>query len=218
MDITEALKLVESFSTVSITRRVASLEFELQSKKLSDVVKQLRTEHIDNKVVQAALQVKRAAAQINVIIHAVGILVSLPHILEEDETVESLSLGAGNTGREFDLSTDKRVAEFKVIEWQGGSESIRQNTVFYDFFTLAEHGSARRRFLYLLGTDEALRFLRGNRSLKSVLSKNRKISDQFFARYDNNYKVVSDYYNAKRDLVELVDLQKFIPSIWGVGK
>lgn len=160
---------------------------------------------------------KRVAAQINVIIHAVGILVSLPHILTEHETVESLSLGAGNTGREFDLTTDKRVAEFKFIEWQGGPESIRQNSLFYDFFTLAEHESTRRRFLYLLGTDKALRFLRGNRSLRSVLSKNRKINDQFIARYDNEFTVVSDYYKAKRDQVELVDLQKLIPSIWGAG-
>jgi hypothetical protein len=159
--------------------------------------------------------VKRAAAQINVIIHAFGILVSLPHLLNEDEVVESLSLGAGNTGREFDLTTDQRVAEFKFIEWQGGPESIRQNSLFYDFYTLAEHDSNRRRLLYLLGTDEALKFLRGNRALNSVLSKNRKISDDFAARYGERFKVVSEYYKARRDRVELEDLQKLLPAIWG---
>jgi len=213
--ILEALRLVESFSTIPITNRIADLEFDLQSKKRSDIVEQLLKESIDRNLVQASFQVKRAAAQINVIIHAVGILVSLPHILAEDETVESLSLGAGNTGREFDLITDQRVAEFKFIEWQGGSESIRQNSLFYDFFTLAEHESNRKRFLYLLGTDEALRFLKGNRSLKSVFSKNRKISDEFATRHNNQFKVVSDYFKAKRDRVEIVDLQKLIPTIWG---
>jgi hypothetical protein len=37
------------------------------------------------------------------VIHAVGILTALPHILEHDERIETLSLGAGNTGRQFDL-------------------------------------------------------------------------------------------------------------------
>ncbi len=217
MDILDALRLVESFSTSSITNRISVLEFDLRTKKQSDIVERLLKENIDNQLVQAAFKVKRVAAQINVIIHAVGILVSLPHILAVDETIESLSLGAGNTGREFDLTTDKRVAEFKFIEWQGGSESIRQNSLFYDFFTLAEQESNRKRFLYLLGTDEALKFLRGNRSLKSILNKNRTISDQFVFRYSNEFNVVSDYYKAKRDCVEIVDLRKLIPTIWSNG-
>ena len=52
---------------------------------------------------------KRLAGQINVTIHALGILMCLPHILEPDERVESVSLGAGNTGRDFDLETNVRV-------------------------------------------------------------------------------------------------------------
>jgi len=60
----------------------------------------------------AALLIKRQASQINEIVHAVGILLALPHILEEDEIVEGLSLAAGNTGKDFDFlaeaDTDKR--------------------------------------------------------------------------------------------------------------
>ena len=51
----------------------------------------------------AALLVKRSAGQINVIVHAVGILVALRKILEPGELVQSLSIGAGNTGRAHDL-------------------------------------------------------------------------------------------------------------------
>lgn len=68
--------------------------------------------------------------KVNVVIHALGILLCLPHILEADGTVQYVSLGAGNTGRQFDLETDRRVAEFKFIQWQGGPESIRQNSLF----------------------------------------------------------------------------------------
>ena len=49
-----------------------------------------------------------------VIVHAVGILVALPKILEPGELVQSLSLGAGNTGRAHDLETDRRIDEFRA--------------------------------------------------------------------------------------------------------
>jgi hypothetical protein len=77
---------------------------------------------------------------VNVAIHALGILLALPEILEVlevGEVVEELSLGAGNTGRAFDLVTNVRVAEFKFIKWRGGAEAIRQNGLFVDVFHLA---------------------------------------------------------------------------------
>ncbi len=215
MDIIEAIKVVQGFASSSLKNRIAKLEFALSSQKLDEIVTHLNSEYIDGNIVKAAFEIKRVAAQINVIIHAVGILVSLPHILENVEIVESLSLGAGNTGRGFDLKTNLRVAEFKFIEWQGGPESIRQNSLFYDFFSLAEHDSPRKRCLYLLGTNEGLKFLQGNRSLESVLSKNKKIRDQFYTYYPNQFFVVSDYYKAKKSAVEILDLKNLIPSIWG---
>jgi hypothetical protein len=215
MDIIHALKIVQAFSANSLTDRIANLEFVFNSKSAEGIIKRLKAENIDSTLVEAAFEVKRSAKQIDVIVHAVGILVSLPHILQTGEIVESLSLGAGNTGRKFDLITNLRVAEFKFIEWQGGSESIRQNTVFYDFFTLAEHDSSKKRCLYLLGTGEALKFLQGKRSLESIFSKNKKIRDQFYARYDKQFSVVSDYYKTKRHVVDILDLRSIIPSIWG---
>ena len=217
MEIVEALRLIDSFSTDSLRDRIAELESKFSSKRLPEVADLLRAENINTNTVTAAFQIKRSAAQISVVIHTVGILVSLPHILEAGEFVESLSLGAGNTGRDFDPITNTRVAEFKFIEWQGGSEAIRQNNAFYDFFALAEHNSNRNRFLYLLGTNDALRFLRGNRSLKSVLSKNQTVRDRFLTRYSDTYKVVSDYYNAKQSRVNIIDLRQLIPSMWSGG-
>lgn len=92
--------------------------------------------------VLAAAEMKRLAGQINVTIHALGIFLCLPHILGPGERVEYVSLGAGNTGRQFDLETNLRVAEFKFIRWQGGAELIRQNSIFKDLFLLAEGRTA----------------------------------------------------------------------------
>lgn len=59
---------------------------------------------------------KAFAGQIDVLVHAVGILVGLPYVLEDDEEIESLSLGAGSSGRDHDLVTNTRVGEFKFVE------------------------------------------------------------------------------------------------------
>ena len=66
--------------------------------------------------------------------------------------IEYVSLGAGNTGRAFDLETNQRIAEFKFIHWQGGPESIRQNSLFKDFYEMAEYDTRKQKFLYVLGT------------------------------------------------------------------
>lgn len=62
------------------------------------------------------------------IMHAAGIMVALPWILESGEIVESLSLGAGNTGRDHDLETNRRIAEFKFIDWRGGRKRCGRTT------------------------------------------------------------------------------------------
>jgi hypothetical protein len=79
---------------------------------------------------EAARSIKRAAAQIDVVLHALGIIVLLPAILEDDEVVESLSLGAGNSeAQRFDLETSHRVAEFTFIEWKG-NDNTRLQKIF----------------------------------------------------------------------------------------
>lgn len=153
------------------------------------------------------------AGQINTLLHTVGILRSLPHILEPGEVVESLSLGAGNTGRDHDLETDRQIAEFKFIDWRGGAESIRQNSVFYDIFGLVSAETEKRRVLYLLGTEHALSFLRGGRVISSVLSRNRRMSEAFYERHgENGFATVSSYWETVEQLVEIKDLRESVPA------
>jgi len=159
-----------------------------------------------HETLDAALVIKRASGQINVLVHAIGILNALPHILEEGEIVENLSLGAGNTGRKHDLETDRRVAEFKFIEWRGGPESIRQNTLFVDLFNLASNPTRKRKELYLVGTAIPLRFLQNRRALNSILSKDVATGARFRALYGDRFRTVGDYYQTVKDDVRIVDL------------
>ncbi len=155
----------------------------------------------------AALEIKKLAGQVNVMVHTAGILAAVPRILEVGERIESVSLGAGNTGKEFDLSTDRRVAEFKFIQWRGGPEAIRQNQVFKDFLKLLWDTSGRRRQLFLTGITEALRFFRGGRALDSVLSRNVALRQKFHEVYAARYRTVGEFYRIVEGEVEVVDLR-----------
>jgi hypothetical protein len=110
----------------------------------ADDVAVLTTSGVKAEVLGAAGLIKQLAGQINVVIHALGILLCLPHILRPGEVIDYVSLGAGNTGRAFDLETNDRIAEFKFIRWQGGQESIRQNALFKDFYEMANIRAGKR--------------------------------------------------------------------------
>lgn len=160
---------------------------------------------------QSALNLKKNLGQLHVIIHALGILLSLPYVIQTGETIESVSLGAGNTGKQFDLITDRRVAEFKFIHWRGGAEAIRQNNIFKTFLNLLWDTSGKRKQLFLTGTEEAISFLHGGRDLSSVLSKDRTTRDKFESRYAGRYQTVREFYRENEGQIELLDLKKIIP-------
>jgi hypothetical protein len=133
--------------------------------------------------------------------------------LQHGERVEYVSLGAGNTGRSFDLETSHRIAEFKFIAWRGGPESIRQNGIFKDFFLLADSGSAKRKYLYLMGNLHALKFFNGRRALASVLSKDERVRDRFYARHGEHFTRVCDYYQEHRHIVSIEDMTPWLPGL-----
>lgn len=217
LDLQDAAKSLEAFyGGSSLTKRISQLETCVSQKCGKDVDTLLCEEGVCGDVLDSAFLFKSVAGQINVVIHALAVLISLPRILENGEIVQYVSLGAGNTGKQFDLETDRRIAEFKLIQWQGGPEAIRQNQLFKDFFTLAEHETDKRRYLYVLDTKHPLKFLNGNRALDSVLSKNEATRQDFYGRYGDRYKVVSQYYGDVKHLVEILDLREIAPELKNV--
>ncbi len=203
------------FSGGSLTRTVATLEGEVSGLVGRDCGEFLDRISATQEVLAAAATLKSLAGQINVIIHALGILRCLPHILEDGEIVESASLGAGNTGRAFDLETSYRVAEFKFISWQGGPESIRQNSIFKDLFLLSQASSSKRKELYVLGAEHPMRFLRGGRAMSSVLSKDEKVRKMFYDTFGERFRTVREYYAVFADTVSIVDASPWLPELIG---
>jgi hypothetical protein len=210
---TDIVTALARFTGPNLTATLSRIEAAVQGVTAIDCQKFLEGDNVGREALSAAAELKRQAGQINVTIHALGILLCLPHLLEPGERVEYVSLGAGNTGRAFDLETNVRVAEFKFINWRGGSETIRQNSVFKDFLLLALNPTAKRKHLYLLGPDHALKFLRGGRALRSVLSRNDKLQRIFAERFGDTYRTVGDYYAAHADAVRIEDVSPWLSDL-----
>lgn len=213
MNIQKAVKLVRTFKRDSLGERLSDFERVLQGRTFRFSKNLCKKYDINSELLIAVSTVKDSSSQIDIVIHAIGILAALPEILDSTEKIKYLSLGAGNTGKKFDLETDLRVAEFKFINWRGGSESIRQNSLFKDFYGLAEFQTKKRRCLYVLGTDKPLKFLNGRRKLSSVMSKNAALAQAFKKTYSNRFKYVSEYYKPRKNRVELIDLNSVIPEL-----
>jgi hypothetical protein len=213
VDTTKIIETLARFTGADLTQKLAGIEASVRGLGAENSRAFVEQAGAGRDVLTAAAEMKRLAGQINVTIHALGILLCLPHILEPGEIVESASLGAGNTGRKFDLETNYRVAEFKFTKWRGGAESIRQNGVFKDYLMLADHATNKRKGLYLLGTDQALRFLGGGRALKSVLSKDNKRRELFFDRYGDHFSTVGDYFAVHGGAVEIIDVSPWLSEL-----
>ena len=212
ISILEAAKAIQQFEQDSLTNRISAIESKLAGADSNVVQSVYPSLGITSDLLESAITFKRTASQINVLIHSIGILLSLPEILEQGEVVEYLSLGAGNTGRPFDLETNHRVAEFKFISWQGGAESIRQNSLFKDFYLLAEYETPKRKYLYVLGKKHPMKFLNGGRSLESVMSRNNKLWLEFQTKYASRFKKVSEYFEYRKSVVQLVDVAEIVPQ------
>ena len=210
---TDIVRVLDRFTGIDLTETLRRLEDGARGVTAGNCRAFIERARASRKALAAAAELKRLAGQINVTIHALGILLCLPHILEVGETVEYVSLGAGNTGRQFDLETNLRVAEFKFIRWRGGPEAIRQNTTFKDFYLLGAHPTSKRKHLYLLGTEHALKFFEGGRALRSVLSRDQELGRMFFERFGERFRTVGDYYAVHGGEVKIEDISPWVSEL-----
>jgi len=208
-ELTDALKTISEFAGGDLTERIFSLETALEGADKTTVCKTCMTEKLDFGLFYAANIIKDKARQIDTIMHAVGMLSLLPIILETGEIVDSLSIGAGKGGKEFDLETNIRLAEFEFTEWQG-RDSGRQTSLFEDFYHLAEFNTRKKKCLYILEAELPKKFLNeSRRMIESVLDKKNKFQD-FQQKVGNKFLTVNQYYGSRKNLVELIDIN----DIW----
>jgi hypothetical protein len=212
-DVVDAIDAVQAVGVGPIlTARIADLERRFTGAGPAESQRLLETEDLGQRSLRGALTLKRLAGQIDVIVHAVGILTALPYVLAPGEVVESLSLGAGTGGKLHDLETNRQVAEFKFIQWQKTGNSVRENSLFVDYFRLTSAVTQKRRVLYVVGAHVPRRFLRGGRALTSVLSQNATVAERFRTLHGTRFATVRDFADFVGDLVMIVDLVEVVPG------
>lgn len=196
----------------SINKQIAEIEKSFQNKSKNEILEYLKQNNIPA-LFSEKLLLKSLSTQIDLAIHAYGILLALPQILDNNEKIEYLSLGAGNTGKPFDISTSKRIAEFKFSKWSKSRNAIRQNNIFKDFLELAlDNNGGKKKYIYCYSAVATIKFLSGSkRTLKSVLSRNS--INKKYPEYQQKYKTVKDFYHDFKDEVEIVDLENILGNV-----
>lgn len=160
------------FAQGSLTQAISSLEAQLDGADSTQVSAVLLTSGLDEDLIDSALVIRQRIGMIDTLIHAAVITQVLPLILEPGETLTKRpSLGAGNDpGRNFDLETTQRVAEFKLSSWKG-SDGGRQRALFADVVGLSLDTTGRRRQVHVVG-DLPIQFLtQSRRNAAKALSK-----------------------------------------------
>ena len=196
-----SIEQIARFSGKNLASRIAEIEFRFAALSRKQIIEHLAADSIDHSLVEAARSIKRTAAQIDVILHALGILVMLPSILEENELVESMSLGAGSSEtKRFDLETNQRIAEFTFIEWTG-NDNTRLQKVFKDFYRLAEFETNKKKQLWLTDDTYVLKYFRSGSSIRSATHKHRDVWEDFQNKFPN-ISTVDDYFRSRDQAVE----------------
>lgn len=202
---TQALQIVAKFKGKNLKESIDTLSYKLKGKSKNDI-------NEPTNLYESALVVKRISAQIDEMVHASGIIKCLPHILEEDEIIDSLSLASGAVGDGFDLITNKRIAEFKFSVWQEGkANGMRRRHVFGDLVQLYINDSPKKKELYVMSYAMVLKFLNGKSKWENVLSKsgvlNNKLGDYLTEKKLSSI-TVNDIYSISG--VEVKDIEQII--------
>src|ERR1700728_5027137 len=99
MNLGEVATTLQKFGGAQLRTTLTKIEADVKGLTADKCAGFLGSAGVNHGLLAAAAMLKRLAGQINVSIHAAGILLCLPYILETGETVEYVSLGAGNTRR-----------------------------------------------------------------------------------------------------------------------
>lgn len=207
-------RLGDFLERAPLTSAIAGLEHALDERSSEDVGDVVSDAGIDQDLLVASVVTRAGLGRLTDLIHAVGIVLALPRLLEPGEVVVNRpSLAAGNDpSRPYDLETDRRVAEFKFSVWTG-KDAMRKRQTFKDFVHLAADDSGRRRCLYVIG-KRPVRFLRTTTAAAAWGLDRHPATRRLFAEQFGPLEQEIGAFVESRDDVELVDLTELAPDLF----
>ncbi|MFF6783734.1 PE-PGRS family protein [Streptomyces sp. NPDC012510] len=211
----EAVALLAGFlGAEPLTAAIASLERDLVGRPVREVGDMAAARGFGPELMVAALTVRERLGRLNDLIHAAGIVLALPHLLEDGEEISVRpSLAAGNDPRRpFDLETDRRVAEFKLARWRG-ADAMRKRQTFKDLVMLAADRTGRRAELFVVGPEPG-RFLSTSKATAAwALDRTlhaRRVFEESFGSLDVS---VAQFTERHAGHVEVTDLCDVLPPM-----
>lgn len=222
LDLTAAIAhLAEFFDGGDLNSRILDLEKDLNTVGAAAAGRVARDANVNADLLEASVQSRRDLGRLNELIHAAGIALACPLILEEGEHItERPCLAAGNDpSRTWDLQTNRRVAEFKFAVWTG-SDARRQRTTFKDLVKLALHDG--RAELYVVG-HRPVHWLKNTTAKASWGLKDwQPMQAEFANKLGALDTPISEFVAERLDLpddaggVRLFDLAEEYPAEFGV--
>lgn len=199
MELLEAIKIVLDSIGDTPSQRFSELKLQIEGKKIKEITENIKD--INHESFKAAKIIKESKSQINETVHAIGIIILLPKILDKQEKVESVSLAAGSDRSGFDLVTDKRVAEFKF--GKSPKEQLigyRRRTFYSDYLCLLMNidKNDKTQYFYLYQPHLFIKFIKGKSQWKNVLKKNLSLMNRFenfLKRHNSNASTVKEVYD-----------------------
>jgi len=209
--------LLDFIDSAPLTTTIAELEHSLDGRKGSDVQALLVAREVSPEVLQAGLFARERMGRINDIIHAVAIALALPRLLRPDEKLQRPSLAAGNDpSRPFDVSTDRRIAEFKLAKWDG-HDAMRKRQLVKDLVHLAAESSGRSAELYVLG-ERPRRFLTSTKSkVRWALDRSPAARELFESQFGSLDISIPGFRHGYANHVKVIDLEERFPKLFAEG-
>ena len=195
-------------------QRIASLEGDLAGKNGEAAATVVAAHGLTPATFSASLVIREELGKLSDLIHATGIALALPHLLEPGEVLKTPSLAAGNDpGRLYDVETNVRAAEFKFARWTNGGNGGREKDLFKDLVLLTQASRSLRAEIYVRGPRPA-RFLAGQASARKQLKGSQPVLAVFDAQVSDPELSVAAYVSANAQHVRVIDLEHAVPSVF----
>lgn len=213
MDLVAAVLKLDDFLRVApLTVTIGQLESELESADREGAAQAAAAAGITAELLTAAVTVRARLGRINDLIHAAGIALALPRMLDDCERITSKpSLAAGNDSRRpYDLLTDRRAAEFKFAQWKG-ADAMRKRQTFKDLVLLAASDAPRAELLVIGSEPE--QFLRTCTSTAAWgLDRAKAARILFESRFGPLDTTIAQFTATHAAHVAITDIRTLLPA------
>lgn len=213
MDLMTAVGVLENFlGTSPLTDTIRVLEQGLEGADSAGATRATVRAGVTAELLAAAVIVRARLGRISDLIHAAGIVLALPHVLDEGERITVRpSLAAGNdSSRPYDLRTDRRAAEFKFSQWKG-SDAMRKRQTFKDLVHLAA-SDAPRAELFVVGPEPEAFLRTCTSSAGWGLDRAKSVRELFVQRFGPLETTIAAFSATHASHVKIIDIRTLLPE------